>query len=277
MIERRTIATVIEIDGIGVHSAQPARLRISPFSHGIRFRRMGCEVPADLSHLSDSSFSNTVSAGKVGVRTVEHLMAAFAVCGVSDALVEIDGGEVPILDGSAGHFCSALRRAGICGSGRPALRLHVIKSVQVADGQRTARLEPCRRLELDVLIDFEQRGIGPQRYCCTPGNGSDFEDIIWARTFGFAADAGIMRARGLALASSPDNTVIFDGGTPICGALRFPDEPARHKALDALGDLALLGLPIVGRYVGHMSGHALNARLIRRLLSDSDNYRIEYC
>lgn len=277
MIERRTIATALEISGVGVHSARPSYLRILPFEHGIRFRRKGCELPADLRHLSDSTYSNTLSAGDVGVRTVEHLMAAFSACGVSDALVDIKGDEVPILDGSAGPFCKALRSAGLRNIGRPAMRLHVIKSVQISEGPRIVRLEPCRRFEMDIEIDFEHQSIGRQRYCCIPDSGTDFEDIIWARTFGFAADAAALRARGLALASSTENTVIFDCSGPLNGTMRFPDEPVRHKALDALGDLALLGLPIVGRYVGHMGGHSLNARLIRRLLSDSDNYRIEYC
>lgn len=213
------------------------------------------------------------NAAGASVSTIEHIMAALAGCAVHNALIEIDGPEVPILDGSAAPFVAGLLAAGIVGQDAPSQAIRVLKRVEVREGEAIARLEPAEMLEMDFSIDFAEAAIGRQEKSLNLANGAFVRELSDSRTFCRQADVDAMRANGLALGGTLENAVVFEGDRVLSpGGLRYEDEPVRHKMLDAVGDLFLAGAPILGRYTGVRAGHALTNRLLRALFADPTAY-----
>ncbi len=279
-----TVRTAVEFRGVGLHSGRPARMRISPASahYGIWFKRtdlrgIDAMIPARWDAVADTRLS-TLLANRDGasVGTVEHVMAALAGLGVDCALIEIDGPEIPILDGSSRPFAEAIAAAGVIPLEGERRQLRILKPVEVRDGERLARLEPAARFEIDVAIDFEAPAIGRQALRLALGPGDFRRELSGCRTFCLLDEIEAMRAAGLARGGSLENAVVVDGATVLNPeGLRRRDEFVRHKALDAVGDLALAGAPILGRHVGRRSGHEMTNRLLRALFATPDAWRSE--
>jgi UDP-3-O-[3-hydroxymyristoyl] N-acetylglucosamine deacetylase len=282
---QKTIADRVEILGSGVHSAAPARIVIHPAEsdHGIIFLRTG--MPDGSDRLIEANWRNirqtalcTVIGDRAGatIATIEHLMAALSGLGVDNALVEIDGPETPIMDGSAAQFVAAIDAAGLVTQARRRKYLKVLKSVYVEQGRCRGELKPFEHgFHVDVEIDFEVATIGKQRRHFEIDPRCFRSEIAKARTFGFVSDVKKLWAAGFALGSSLENSVAIDDDRVLNPeGLRYTDEFVRHKALDVVGDLALAGAPILGAYVAHRPGHALNAAMLTALFADRDNYEI---
>jgi len=281
-----TLLKSVTLSGVGLHSGRPARLTLRPATadQGIWFRRTdaveGDPFLAARWDLVEQSPLCTLLKNDDGVTlsTVEHVMAALAGCGVHNALIEVSGPEVPILDGSAAPFVEAILKAGLRELTAPVRAIRVKKPVEVRRGNAMARLEPAENLTIDFSIDFEDAAIGSQAREMNMANGAFVRELCDSRTFCRAADVEMMRAEGKALGGTYDNAVVVEGEKVLSpGGLRHDDEPVRHKMLDALGDLALAGRPILGRYTGRRAGHALTNALLRALLSDPDAFEIVTC
>ena len=272
--------------GFGLHSGAPVRLvvRPAPEDHGIWFRRtdvIGRDpmVPALWNAVTPSRLCTVIeNAAGVSVSTIEHIMAALAGSGVHNALIDIDGPEVPILDGSAVPFVAGFLTAGLDELDAPVRAVRVLRPVEVREGDAVARLDPADMLEIDFRISFEDAAIGTQTRRLNMANGAFVRELSDSRTFCRQADVDAMREAGLALGGTLENAVVFMGDQVLSpGGLRHADEPVRHKMLDALGDLALAGGPILGRYTGDRAGHALTNRLLRTLFADPTAWRIVDC
>lgn len=277
-----TIAQPAAIAGIGVHSAAAVAVRFlpAPAGHGRVFRRTDLpagagDIPARLDHVVDTRNATTL-ANAQGARlsTVEHLLSACAGLGLDNLLIEIDGPEAPIMDGSALPFVAALRAAGRVAQAQPRLALKVLAPVEVREGERFARLEPADALILDLSIAYADPAIGAQSIALALTAPEVFAaEIAGARTFGHLADLERYHAMGLARGASLANTIAVDQGRVVNPeGLRFADEFVRHKVLDALGDLALVGAPMIGRIVGHATGHGLHVGVLRALLADRNAF-----
>lgn len=272
---QRTLKSSVTFQGVGLHGGQPVRMTMHPASadYGIWFRRTDLDgnnlVPAVWDAVQPSSLCTLLTNGRgATVQTVEHVMAALAGLGVHNALIEIDGPEVPILDGSAAPFVERILARGLVEQSASVRAIRILKPVEVREGAALARLEPAEMLEIDFAIDFADGAIGRQSRVLNMANGSFVRELCDSRTFCRQVDVDAMRARGLALGGTLENAVVFDGEKVLSpGGLRHPDEPVRHKMLDALGDLALAGGPILGRYTGIRAGHALTNRLLHALFA----------
>ncbi len=268
----------VVVSGRGVHGDAPARLTLSPAEAGtgIVFVTKDGDIPiaAHWTNVRSTRLRTEIGSGAARVSTIEHLMAAFAGLGVDNALVEIDESEVPAADGSALPFVAAIRDAGIARLGAARRVIKIVETVRLGDGAGWAEFAPTNRrcLDLDVEIAFPG-AIGRQRIAL-PLNSPIFErEIASARSFGFLRDAEQLWRQGLALGASFENCVIFDGERVLNPrGLRFPDEMARHKMLDAIGDLALAGAPIHGAFRSYRGGHGLNLALIERLMTTPSAY-----
>ncbi len=273
---QNTVSTPITFDGVGLHSGQPARLVIHPadVDSGIVFRRLdragrglAGDIPArwDLVHQSPLC-TRLENENGLQLSTVEHVMAALMGCGIHNALVTVDGPEVPILDGSALGFVRGILAAGIRRQSRPVRALRVLREVMVQRGDAWARLTPSDTLTIEFDIAFDDAAIGTQTKVLNMANGSFVRELSSSRTFCRKSDVDVMRANGLALGGSLENAVVVDGDNVLSpGGLRYRDEAVRHKMLDALGDLALAGAPLLAHYHGHKAGHALTNDLLRAL------------
>ncbi len=282
---QKTVADRVEVRGSGVHSAAPARIVIHPAEsdHGIVFLRTGMQdgserlIEADWRNIRQTALC-TVIGDRAGatIATVEHLMAAFAGLGVDNVLVEIDGPETPIMDGSAAQFVDAIDSVGLVTQARRRKYVKVLKSVYVEHGRARAELKPWDAgFRVDVEIDFEGAAIGRQKRVFDIDPQTFRSEICKARTFGFVCDVKKLWAAGFALGSNLDNSVAIDGDRVLNPeGLRYADEFVRHKALDAVGDLSLAGAPILGAYVAHRPGHSLNAAVLAALFADKANYEI---
>jgi len=285
---RRTLKAAIGCVGIALHSGRRVHLSLLPAAPGtgIRFRRtdIGVEIPALYDRVVDTRLCTALGSATAPadrIATIEHVMAALAGCGVDDAIVELDGPEVPILDGSAAPFVFLLDCAGLTGQGGAQVEaIEVQRTVRVQEGTGPdaawAELAPTRgdRLEIALTIDFPSTAIGRQSLSLRLTPQSFRDALADARTFTLAEDVARLRAAGLAQGGSLDNAVVVDGPLVLNpGGLRRPDEFVRHKVVDVVGDLALAGAPIRGRFTGHRSGHALNNRLLRALFADQTNWR----
>ena len=281
-ILQRTIKTPLTFAGVGLHSGRDVLLTVqpAPVDHGIWFRRSDVAdadpmIPArwDAVHQSPLCTRLENSAG-VSVSTVEHVMAALAGCGVHNAVIELDGPEVPILDGSAAVFVRAILAAGFVTQDRPVRAIEVLEPVEVRRGDAWARLEPAGTLEIEFHIEFADAAIGAQHKRLNMANGSFVRELCDSRTFCRKADVDTMRANGLALGGSLENAVVVDGAVVLSpGGLRHADEAVRHKMLDALGDLALAGAPLLARYSGHRAGHAITNDLLLALFARPGAWR----
>lgn len=284
---QNTIKTPISFGGKGLHTGKPATVTICPAGvhHGIWFKRtdiiFGDTLIAarwDAVNRSPLCTKLENSAG-LSVSTVEHLMAALAGCGIHNALIEIDGPEVPILDGSAVPFVRGFMQRGIRPLAAPVMAFEVLQEVTVTEGDATATLSPSDTLRIDFEIDFVDAAIGYQKKSLVMNNGSFARELSDSRTFCRQADVDAMQANGLALGgNSGENAVVFDGDRVTSpGGLRHTDEPVRHKMLDALGDLALAGAPLLGHYKGTRAGHSLTNTLLRKLFATPGAVRMVTC
>jgi len=271
--------------GVGVHSGAHVRMALKPAAPdtGIVFVR--ADIPDYDAHIlaHTNNVSSTLNCTTLGneagveISTVEHLLAACAGLGVDNLIVEVDGAELPILDGSAAPFVQVLMNAGLKAQSAPQRRIRIVQPVEVRMGAKRAALLPADGfdgLELDVTIRFADPAIGVQRRELQLTQDSFLTEIAQARTFGFLADVEAMRANGLGRGASMDNAVVVDGGRVVNPeGLRFKDEFVRHKVLDAIGDLALAGAPICGRFEADQPGHALNAQVLRALFETPEAWR----
>ena len=283
---QNTLIRSVTFTGVGLHSGAPVTMTVHPAAedHGICFRRTDvvtgdAQVPAQWDAVVPSRLCTLVAnAAGVSVSTIEHIMAALAGSAIHNALIDIDGPEVPILDGSAAPFVSGFLDAGIVAQGAPVRAIRVLKAIEVREGEAVARLEPSDMLEIAFQIDFAEAAIGRQDKVLNMANGAFVRELSDSRTFCRSAEVVAMRERGLALGGTLENAVVFEGDKVLSpGGLRYADEPVRHKMLDALGDLALAGGPILGRYTGIRAGHALTNRLLRALFADPTAWRAQEC
>ncbi len=283
---QNTLSKAATFRGTGLHSGASVTMvvRPAPAGHGIWFRRTDLTegdtrilarwdtvVPSKLCTLIENGSGVTVS-------TIEHVMAALAGSAIQNALIDIDGPEVPILDGSSAPFVAGFLAAGITRQNAQVRVLRILAPVEVREGDAVARLEPSDMFEIDFAIDFTDAAIGRQEKRLNLSNGTFVRELSDSRTFCRNADVQNMRARGLALGGTFENAVVFEGDRVLSpGGLRHADEPVRHKMLDAVGDLALAGGPILGRYTGIRAGHALTNRLLRQLFATPGAWRWQEC
>lgn len=280
-----TVKSKVVFNGVGLHSGAAARLVIhpAPAGHGIVFRRNdlspAVDIPARWDHVTPSKLCTLMDNGQgVTLSTVEHIMAALAGTGIHNALVSVDGPEIPILDGSSAIFVKGILRAGIQMQAVDLRAIRVLRTVEVREGQAFARLSPADHLEIDFEIDFTDAAIGHQEKRLDMANGAFLRELADSRTFCRQADVDAMRENGLALGGTYLNAVVVDGANVLSpGGLRHSDEAVRHKMLDAMGDLALAGAPLLARYTGHRAGHAMTNKLLRALFADPTAWAWETC
>ena len=291
MLQQRTLKSLTRSVGVGVHGGQRVELtlRPAPPDSGIVFRRVDLPTSVDI-HVNvlavcDTGMATTVSAGgdpgAPKVRTIEHLLSACAGLGLDNLVIDISGEEVPILDGSAASFVYLLQCAGIELQAAPKRFLRVLKTIEIREGEgaslKWARLEPFEGYKLAFQIEFDHPAVSQtgQRVEFDMGSGQYKHEIARARTFGFTKDVEMMRARGLGLGGSMDNVIVVDDYKVLnSGGLRYDDEFVKHKILDAIGDMQVLGHPLLASYSAFKSGHALNNRLLRALLADPGGFEI---
>jgi UDP-3-O-[3-hydroxymyristoyl] N-acetylglucosamine deacetylase len=266
---RRTLRREVACTGIGLHSGRAVRLclRPAPAEHGIRFLRtdVGVEIPATLQNLGGQDHATTLSRDGVSIGTVEHLLAALGGLGVDDVRVEVDGPEVPVLDGSAAPFVILLHEAGLRPLAVPRRHLRVLEPIEVVRGGKSVRLVPADHFEVSYTIGFDHPLLRHQTLSLRVTPRTFTEGVAPARTFGFLREVETLRRNGLALGGSLENAVVIGETGVLNNKLRFEDEFVRHKILDAVGDLALLGHPLVGRLEATKAGHALHAAVAHKL------------
>lgn len=280
-VQRRTINTDVSITGIGLHSGIYTTVELHPVrpGSGITFVRAdldGLRIPALQASTTALDYATTVGKDDVQVGTVEHLLAAIMACGITDIDINIDGPEVPIIDGSALPFMHLIDAAGVreLDAEVPVLRLR--EPVEITSGDKSIRIAPSNRLIIKYRIDFDHPVIGRQSLQFDFGHDNFLKKIAPARTFGFMRDVEKMRAAGLARGGSVENAIVLDDRGVVNGPLRFKDEFVRHKVLDLVGDLALLGQPIVGEITAHRAGHAMHSAFVGKLLSVAAAQREEH-
>ena len=287
MLAQRTLKTLTRAVGVGLHSGQRVELTLRPAQPdtGIVFRRVDLPEPVDIPisalAVTDTRLASTISSGGAKVHTVEHLMSACAGLGIDNLYVDITAEEVPILDGSASSFVFLLQSAGVALQNAPRRFIRVLAPVEVSEGQgealKWARLEPFHGYKLSFEIDFHHPAVDStgQRVEFDLSHGSYARDIARARTFGFTKDVEMMRSNGLALGGGLDNAIVMDDYKVLNhDGLRYDDEFVKHKILDAMGDLYLLGKPLLAAYSAFRSGHALNNRLLRELLAHPEAFEV---
>ena len=283
MLRQRTLKTAARTTGVGLHTGARVDLvlRPAPVDAGIVFHRTdlagSAPIPAAATVIGDTRLSSTLRVGEAAVSTVEHLMSALAGLGIDNLNVDVAGPEVPIMDGSAAPFVFMLQSAGIVEQPAPKRYLRIVAPVDVRDGDKWARFEPHAGFRLDFTIDFPHPVFGSEnRHVVIDfAEHSYVREVARARTFGFMQDVEAMRAAGLGLGGSLQNAIVLDEARVLNSeGLRYENEFVRHKVLDAIGDLYLLGHPLIGQYTAHKSGHGLNNALARALLARPDAYRI---
>lgn len=278
---QRTLKNEIYCRSTGLHSGRKVSMTIRPADANERIvfiRRdipSGYRIQADYNNVADTTLATTIGTNGASVSTVEHLLSAFWGMGIDNAVVEVDAPEVPIMDGSALPFVEMLKGVGTLTQGMYKNVLVVRREVSVSDGVGTAMFLPAPEFKITYKIDFKHPIIGQQSYSMTFTDESYEREICPARTFGFLRDVEYLQARGLALGGSLGNAIVLDDERVLNKeGLRFPDEFVKHKILDAVGDLALLGMPIIGHFVAYKSGHKLNNLLLKELMSREENREI---
>jgi len=275
VIRQRTLKNIIRATGVGLHTGEKVYLTLRPAAAGtgIVFRRIDLAVPveikADPYAVGDTRLSSCLEKDGVRVSTVEHLMSALAGLGIDNVYVDLTAPEVPIMDGSAGPFVFLLQSAGLEEQNAPKTFIRVLESVEVRDGDKWVRFDPHNGFKLDLSIDFDHPVLerSRQSVCVDFSSTSYVKELSRARTFGFMQDVEMMREQGLALGGSLDNAIVMDEYRVLNNdGLRYEDEFVKHKVLDAIGDLYLLGHPLIGAFSGYKSGHSLNNQLLRRLV-----------
>lgn len=283
MLRQRTLKNVIRATGVGVHTGEKVflTLRPGPVNSGIVFRRIDCdpivEIPAKAEYVGDTSFCTTLIKDGVRVATVEHLLSAMAGLGIDNAIVDVSAPEVPIMDGSSGPFVFLIQSAGI--QEQPAVKrfIRVLKPVEIVEEGKAARIEPYEGFNVTFAIDFDHPVIrrGEQKSMFDFTSMAYIKQVSRARTFGFLSDFEWLREKSLASGASLDNAIVLDDYRVLNeDGLRYENEFVRHKILDAIGDLYLLGHGLIGAFHGVKSGHTLNNKLIRTLLATENAWEI---
>lgn len=273
MSTQLTIQRPAEVEGVGLHTAVRSRVRLlpAPADTGIVFRRTdldGFEVQAHICHLARVSYATSLMKDGVLISTTEHLLAALYSCGIDNVYVEIDALELPILDGSSRPFVELLARAGTRRLRRRRRYIKVVKPLEFCDGDRRIGIYPADEFRVRCFVDYGHPAIGPQDIELSVDREAFSTELAPARTFGFLKDFVGLQAMGLIRGGSLANAIVLDDSSVLNGPLRFGDEFGRHKALDLIGDLALLGRPLQASIVAHRAGHALHTQLVTRLLED---------
>lgn len=283
MIKQRTLKNAIRATGVGLHTGEKIYLTLRPaaLNSGIVFRRIDVSesvlIKADPLNVSDTRMSTTLEKDGVKISTVEHLMAAFAGLGIDNAFVDVTAPEVPIMDGSAGPFVFLLQSAGIEEQAAAKHFIRITKPVRVEDGDKWVSLEPWDGFKVSFSIDFNHPSLrkSTQTACVDFSTTSFVKEVSRARTFGFMRDLEMLRAAGLARGGGMDNAIVMDNFRVLNeDGLRYEDEFVKHKVLDAIGDLYLLGHPLIGSFSAHKSGHALNNKILRTLMSDHEAWEL---
>ena len=283
MLKQQTITEPIKTVGIGLHSGTRSNLYLkpAPINSGISFVRLDIgeqtPVPGKAEFITDTRLASVLQIGENRISTVEHLLSACSGLGIDNLLVEIDGEEIPIMDGSAASFLFLIQSAGITVQDAPRKFIQIKKPVEIIEGDKLVRLEPHFGFKLDFTIDFKHPALDKtgQRCVIDFGDTTYAKEIGRARTFGFAHEVEALREIGLARGGSLDNAIVLDEYRILNNEeLRYEDEFVRHKILDAIGDLYLAGHPIIGSYIAEKSGHALNNLLLRKMFSEPDSYEL---
>jgi len=278
---QKTIRREIQCTGIGLHSGRKVNMSILPagVDEGITFVRTDLSehkcIKAAFQNVQNTVLATTIGTNGISISTVEHLMSAFCGMGVDNAVVEVNAPEVPIMDGSALPFVNLLKEVGLKVQGKRKKLLVIEREVSVSEGDGFAMLRPSPEFKISYKIDFKHRLIGQQPLTITFSEMSYEQEICAARTFGFLKDVEYLQAKGLALGGSLKNAIVLDDHKILNkDGLRFPDEFVKHKVLDAIGDLSLVGMPIIGHFVAYKSGHRLNNLLIRELFAHPERWKI---
>ncbi|AFI83865.1 MULTISPECIES: UDP-3-O-acyl-N-acetylglucosamine deacetylase [Methylophaga] len=283
MIKQRTLKNVIRATGVGLHSGEMVYLTLRPAAPntGIIFRRVDLdpvvEIEAKAENVGETALSTTLIQNGQRVSTVEHLLSAFAGLGIDNAYIDLNAAEVPIMDGSAGPFVFLVQSAGIEEQAVAKQFIRIKKSVLLEDGDKWAKFEPFEGFKVSFTIDFEHPAFTgrPQQVDVDFSSTSFVREVSRARTFGFMKDIEKLREMNLALGGSMDNAIVVDDFRVLNeDGLRYEDEFVRHKVLDAIGDLYLLGHSLIGAFVGHKSGHEVNNRLLRKLIAQEDCWEL---
>jgi UDP-3-O-[3-hydroxymyristoyl] N-acetylglucosamine deacetylase len=279
MINQRTLKNVIRATGVGLHTGEKIYLTLRPAApdSGIVFRRVDLDSPVDIparaENVGDTRLSTTLVKGEARISTVEHLLSAFAGLGIDNAYVDVSAAEVPIMDGSAGPFVFLIQSAGVEEQNAAKRFIRIKRPVEVQDGDKVARFEPFNGFKVSFGIDFDHPAMTEERRRSVIdfSSTSFVKEVSRARTFGFLRDIEMLRDHGLALGGSMDNAIVVDDFRVLNeDGLRYEDEFVKHKILDAIGDLYLLGHSLIGAFSGYKSGHELNNRLLKALIQQSD-------
>ena len=274
---QRTLRGDVRVEGVALHSGGPAvaHLHPAPMDTGVRFEVGGVVIPALAANVVDTQLATTLGSEGATVRTVEHLLATLRGAEIDNVYVVVQGDEVPILDGCGAEWLEHLNQAGFVEQQRVVRQFVIEETIEIQDGERWARIEPAPGFELDITIDFDHPSVGQQHLALQFDADTFASEIAWARTFGFERLVPAMQRMGLVRGGSLDNALVFGSDGPLNeGGLRSADEPVRHKMLDALGDLALLGHPICGRLVAERPGHGIVFHLLKTLLADTRAWKI---
>jgi len=283
MLKQRTLKNPIKTTGVGLHTGARVEIVLRPAAPdtGIVFHRVDLEhpvsIPADARNVGDTRLSSTLKRDGASISTVEHLMSALAGLGIDNLHVDVAGPEIPIMDGSAGPFVFLLQSAGVVEQDPPKRYLRIVQPVEVKEGDKWARFDPFNGFKLDFTIDFPHPMFGSENRSVVIdfAEHSYVKEVARARTFGFMQEVEAMRAAGLGLGGSLQNAIVLDEYRVLnTEGLRYDNEFVKHKVLDAIGDLYLLGHPLIGQYTAYKSGHALNNKLTRALLARAEAFEI---
>jgi UDP-3-O-[3-hydroxymyristoyl] N-acetylglucosamine deacetylase len=279
MDAQRTLRRQIPCVGIGLHSGNKVNLTLKPASadFGIRFRRTdlgGLEVPATVQHLAGIQLATGLARNEVSVETVEHLLAALVSMNVDNVLIELNSPEVPIMDGSAAPFVYLIQEAGVKTLGTPRRFLKIVRPIAISRGDKRIALYPSDHFKVTYSISYDHPLLRHQSRTLRITEDSFVEDVAPARTFTFLKDVEMLRQNGFALGGSLENAIVLGETGVLNNALRFEDEFVRHKILDAIGDLALVGYPVIGHLVAHRAGHALHTEFAVKILEETNAWRL---
>ena len=279
MNAQRTLRRPVSCTGIGLHSGNKVTLSLkpAPADHGIRFQRAdlgGVEIPATIRHLGGIELATALNGNSGSVETVEHLLAALAALEIDNVSVELNSPEVPIMDGSAAPFVYLVQDAGVKDLGVPRKYLKVVRPIALSHDDKRIALYPSDHFKVTYSIAFDHPLLRHQTKSMSISEKTFVEEIAPARTFGFLKEVEMLRQKGLALGGSLDNAIVLGETGVLNNALRFEDEFVRHKILDAIGDLALVGYPVIGHLVAHRAGHALHTAFAAKILEETDAWRL---